>query len=262
MSQGQVVLSQRGAIAELQFDNPAKFNAMSLSMWQDVATHVRALQETGDVRVLLLRGKGEKAFISGADISEFDKNRSAETGSEAYDLAVDEAQAVLMECPFPVVASIHGVCMGGGLGLAIACDLRYSSATAKFRMPAARLGLGYGFNGIQRMVNTLGASTVSDLFFTARTFDGAEAQRLRLVHSTYPADQLDAKVEEVVEMIAANAPLTVRLAKQAIGLAQLPISPSARNLIQQGRQKCMESSDYVEGRRAFAEKRAPNFTGR
>jgi enoyl-CoA hydratase/carnithine racemase len=151
--------------------------------------------------------------------------------------------------------------MGGGLALAMACDLRYCSTPARFRMPAARLGLGYGYYGIQRMVNTLGEATVADLFFTARTFDGVEAQRLRLVHDAYPAHELDAKVEATLAMIAANAPLTVRLAKQAISLASRQAQADCSAQIEQGRALCLQSADYAEGRRAFAEKRAPHFTG-
>lgn len=262
MSQGKVALLRRGAIAELRIDNPAKKNAMSLSMWLDVARHARELAADDSVRVLLLRGEGDKSFISGADISEFDTTRSAETGSGAYDGAVDGAQAALMACPFPVVASIHGICMGGGLGISMACDLRYSTLDARFRMPAARLGLGYSYTGVQRMVGVLGAATVADLFFTARTFDGAEARRLRLVHDAFPAAELDAHVEETLASIAANAPLTVRLAKQAIHLALGDVEQQALKAIEAGRQRCIASSDYVEGRRAFAEKRLPVFTGR
>ncbi|MBI2772428.1 MAG: enoyl-CoA hydratase/isomerase family protein [Burkholderiales bacterium] len=259
---GTVSILRRGAIAEMRFDNPAKFNAMSLAMWQDVAAHAKALAPQDDVRVLLLRGEGEKAFISGADISEFDSNRSAETGSAAYDNAVQDAQDALVACPFPVVAAIHGVCMGGGLGLAVACDLRYGAAEARFRMPAARLGLGYSFGGIERMVHVLGAARVADLFFTARTFDGIEAQRLGLLHTAWPAAQLDKQVEQVLEQIANNAPLSVRLAKKAIGLALRRAPETANAEIELGRGVCLHSADYAEGRRAFAEKRVPAFTGR
>ncbi|RZL96620.1 MAG: enoyl-CoA hydratase [Variovorax sp.] len=262
MSAGQVILVRRGPIAELRIDNPKKFNAMSLAMWRDVAMHAAALSGDADVRVLLLRGEGEKAFISGADIAEFDTTRSAETGSDAYDGAVDAAQNALMACPFPVVASIHGICMGGGLGLAMACDLRYGALEARFRMPAARLGLGYSHAGIQRMVGVLGAATAADLFFTARTFDGAEARRLRLVHDAFQASELNRHVEETLATIAANAPLTVRLAKQAIHLALGEVSTEAIAQIEAGRRACIRSADYAEGRRAFAEKRPAVFLGK
>ena len=259
---GRIVLARGDAgIATLLIDNPAKYNAMSLAMWQDLATQVRALGQEQAVRVLVLRGEGEKAFVSGADISEFDSTRSAETGSEVYDHAVEDAQAALAQAPFPVVASIHGICMGGGLGLAMACDLRYCAANAKFRMPAARLGLGYAFNGVRQMVAALGGPRVADLFFTARSFDGAEAERIGLVHNSFAADTLDGDVARLAATIAENAPLTIRLAKAAIRLAQSPSAGDDAAEIAAARQRCVQSADYAEGRRAFAEKRTPRFTG-
>lgn len=260
---GRLILRRdTAAIAELRIDNAAKFNAMTLGMWQELASRVAELQNDPAVRVLLLRGEGEKAFVSGADISEFETTRSAETGSAAYDEAVSAAQNALMACPFPVMAAVHGICMGGGLGLALACDLRYCTRDARFRMPAARLGLGYGFDGIARMVRVLGEARVAELFYTARTFDGAEAQRIGLVHSAHDdSAALDAHVQASVQQIAGNAPLTVRLAKRAITLAQTPLAPEAFAEIARGRQQCLQSDDYREGRRAFAEKRAPVFKG-
>ncbi len=253
---------EAAGIATLRIDNPAKYNAMSLAMWQELATQVRALGEDRSVRVLVLRGEGDKAFVSGADISEFDKTRSAETGSELYDFAVEDAQAALAEAPFPVVALIHGICMGGGLGLALACDLRYCATTTKFRMPAARLGLGYAFNGIRQMVAALGGARVADLFFTARTFDGAEGERIGLVHSVFPPDALDAEVAALVTAIAGKAPLTQQLIKAAIRWSQFPSTmqdDAAAMAVM--RQRCVQSADYAEGRKAFAEKRPPRFVG-
>lgn len=257
----RVYWARRGRIAELRFDNPKKFNAMTLQMWQDFVAMVKEATIDRETRVLLLRGEGPKAFISGADISEFDTNRSASSGSDVYDDAVAAAQQALVECPFPVVAAIHGVCMGGGLGLVTNCDLRYGAQDAKYRMPAARLGLGYGFEGIQRMVHTLGAPRTAELFYTARTIDGHEAERIGLVQASYPATELDVLVEGTLQQIASNAPLTLRLAKRAIRLAAQPAPPSAREEIQRGRAECLHSADYAEGRRAFAEKRAPVFRG-
>jgi enoyl-CoA hydratase/carnithine racemase len=258
----RVYWARRGPIAELRFDNPKKFNAMTLQMWLEFVAMVKDVAADPEARVLLLRGEGLKAFISGADIAEFDTNRSAASGSKAYDDAVAAAQQALVDCPFPVVAAIHGVCMGGGLGLVTNCDLRYGAHDAKYRMPAARLGLGYGFEGIEHMVHNIGAPRTAELFFTARTFDGHEAERIGLVHASHPAAELDARVEETVQQIAANAPLTVRLAKRAIRLATPQAPSAAREEIQRGRAECLNSADYAEGRRAFAEKRAPVFLGK
>jgi len=249
-------------IVEVRIDNPQKFNAMSLSMWQDLGSKLQQLHPDRSVRALLLRGEGERAFVSGADISEFGSVRSAESGSETYDLAVESAQTALARAPFPVVACIHGVCMGGGLGLAMACDLRYASADARLRMPAARLGLGYSYSGIQQMVAAIGAARAGELFYTARTFGGAEAERMGLVHATYPADELDREVERILVQIAENAPLTLRLAKNAIRLATAAIADSEGVVaLERARQACVRSGDYAEGRRAFAEKRQPQFSG-
>ena len=258
---GRIVVTQRGAIGEIRIDNPAKFNAMSLAMWQDLATNVQALARDPAMRVLLLRGEGSKAFVSGADISEFDHNRNAETGSGAYDSAVQNAQDTIVACPLPVVACVHGVCMGGGLALAMACDLRHGAEDARFRMPAARLGLGYSFRGIEHMVHTLGAARTAELFMTARAFDGQEATRIGLLHAAHPAAELDALVEETLQQIAANAPLTVRLAKRSIALAQHRAQEQHNAEIETLRAQCLASADYAEGRRAFAEKRTPRFTG-
>jgi len=267
MSTGKIIVDRRDAMVEMRLSNPDKFNAMSLEMWLTLATHLRALHEDPTVRALVIRGDGDKAFVSGADISEFDRVRSAESGSGAYDRAVEDAQQALIGCSFPVIASIHGVCMGGGLGLALACDLRYASTTARFRMPAARLGLGYSLSGVRRMVDIVGAARAADLFMTARTFDAHEAERIGLVHSIYPAQTLDAVVAETVRNVASNAPLTLSLVKAAINLALAgnadPSNQSeqASIEIERRRQMCINSRDYVEGRRAFAEKREPRFTG-
>jgi enoyl-CoA hydratase/carnithine racemase len=268
MSTGTIIVDRRDATVEIRLSNPDKFNAMSLEMWLTLATHLRALHEDPTVRALVIRGDGDKAFVSGADISEFDRVRSAESGSGAYDRAVEDAQQALIGCSFPVIASIHGVCMGGGLGLALACDLRYASTTARFRMPAARLGLGYSLSGVRRMVDIVGAARAADLFMTARTFDAHEAERIGLVHSIYPAQTLDAVVAETVRNVASNAPLTLSLVKTAINLALAGNadpshqSEQASIEIERRRQMCINSGDYVEGRRAFAEKREPRFTGK
>jgi enoyl-CoA hydratase/carnithine racemase len=272
---GQVLL-RRGAgeaggegagIATLVIDNPAKYNAMSLSMWQALGTHLRALAVDPGVRVVVLRGAGEKAFVSGADISEFDTLRAPGfDGAQVYDDAVEEAQAALAAAPFPLVAQIHGVCMGGGLGLALACDLRYCAVNTRFRMPAARLGVGYNYNGIQQMVQALGGMRLADLFYTARTFDGTEAERIGLVHSACAPEVLDAEVGRLAGLVAENAPLSIRLAKAAIRFAQSsgqePQSDArAADAIAAMRQRCIHSTDYAEGRLAFKEKRTPRFTG-
>lgn len=249
-------------VQEIQIDNPGKLNAMSLAMWRELGEIVRRLGQDRQLRLLVLRGAGEKAFMSGADISEFDIARTAQTGSGQYDQAVEEAQQALRQAPFPVLAAIRGVCMGGGLALAIACDLRYCTKASSFRMPAARLGLGYSYVGIRQMVDALGAARTSELFFTARRFDGVEAERIGVVHACFDEDRFDDEVQAITHQIAENAPLTVRLAKAAIGLATSDVGAGGHAIeIERARHRCTRSDDYAEGRRAFAEKRKPVFKG-
>jgi len=258
---GKVQFTVDGPIARLNIDNPARRNAMSLSMWLAVADAIKNIAERTDVRVVVLRGVGEQSFVSGADISEFESQRSSEEGVRAYGEAVALAQGRLAQCAIPVVANIHGICMGGGLGLAMSCDLRYCTTATRFRMPAARLGLGYGFSGMAQLVSVVGAARAADVFYTARTFDGEEAQRIGLVHQAAPAGQLDDLVESLVNDIANNAPLTIKAAKLAIRAATADPENRPLKAIEKAVQACFDSKDYIEGRRAFLEKRPPAFKG-
>jgi enoyl-CoA hydratase/carnithine racemase len=258
---GTVRLAIDGAVARITLSNPARYNAMSLAMWISLAESVATINADSNVRVVLLQGEGEKAFVSGADISEFENNRNSADAVRRYDEAVVGAVTALMECPIPVVARIRGVCMGGGMSLASSCDLRYSTRGARFRMPAARLGLGYSAQGMRRMVEILGARA-ADIFYTARIFDGSEAERIGFVHAAYEDAKLDEAVELTVAAIAENAPLTLRAAKLAIRHALPSTDEQHVRSIEQAVEACFESADYVEGRRAFMEKRPPRFTGR
>ncbi len=258
---GQVLLSIEAGVARLVLSNPARYNAMSLGMWHELARLTREADADPAVRVLLLQGDGDKAFVSGADISEFATLRDSPEQVARYADAVREAQQGLSACSKPVVALIRGVCMGGGLGLALACDLRYCADDARFRMPAARLSLGYDLDGTRRMVDILGAARASELFFTARTFDGREAARIGFVHQSYPANELAAAVGEFTTAIAANAPLTLRSAK--LSVRHLLGDPAVdADAVGAAVADCFDSQDYREGQQAFREKRAPRFTGR
>lgn len=261
MSKGTILLQKDGGVARVILSNPERYNAMSYSMWRQLADIVGRLDADPEVRVILLRGDGPKAFASGADIAEFGELRNNPETVKMYDEAVYQAQNALIACAKPVVARIEGVCMGGGIGLAISCDLRYASKSARFRMPAARLGLGYGFEGMRRVVDFLGPGRAAEIFYTADTFDGSEAERIGMVERAYADDELDAAVERIVAAIAANAPLTVKAAKRAI--REIMLDPQERDLdaVQAQVQACFDSADYVEGRNAFAEKRMPRFTG-
>ena len=251
-----------GGIATVIFSNPPKMNAMSYDMWHAVPKVFAELDANPAVRVIVCAGDGDKAFISGADISQFEKLRGTAAAQAEYNKAVEKAYLAPMHCSKPVIARIRGICIGGGLGFAAACDLRICSDDAVFRMPAARLGLGYSPTGVRRFMNVIGAANTSDIFFTARKFDAQEALRMGFVSRVVPAAQLEQVVAETCEMIAENAPLTVAAAKFAV--QQALRDPAERDMAQavQMVETCFASADHQEGRKAFMEKRKPSFTGR
>jgi enoyl-CoA hydratase len=259
VSVGSVDLECSGALATLTISNEARRNAMSLAMWEQLAAHLDAIEADAGVRAVLLRGAGTQAFVSGADISEFESLRSSQGSVARYNAAVDRAQAGVQNLRCPVVAAISGVCYGGGVGLALACDLRYAAEGARFRMPAARLGLGYGLDGLRRMCAVVGVAAASEIFYTARVYDAVAAQRIGLVNAV--ESDVFAHALAVAQDIAANAPLTVGAAKIALRcLLNQPLTDTGA--AQAAALRCFASEDYVEGRNAFKEKRAPRFTGR
>lgn len=256
---GEIRLHVEAAVGHLVVANPRKRNAMSIAMWQAFADGIASLDADPRVRVIVVQGEGGD-FVSGADIAQFDGARSTPADQAGYDAVADRAYAAPGLAGKPVVAAIRGICMGGGLGLAAACDLRICSTDARFRMPAARLGLGYGVEGVARFVSLLGPQSVLDLFMTARVFDGAEALRLGFVVAAEPPERFADKVAELAATIAQNAPLTLRAVKRAVRVAQQRDDASLA-AARQALQDCAASADYLEGKRAFAEKRAPLFTG-
>lgn len=259
---GELRVLRDGPVGTVEFSNPAKRNAVSVAMWQALPGAIAALERDAAVRVVVLRGAGERAFISGADISQFEQARSDAAAQARFDAALEAAYLAPVRCAKPVIAKIRGVCFGGGLGIAAACDLRICSDDALFRMPAARLGLGYNFTGMRRFVALMGPANVADIFFSARKFDAAEALRMGFVSRVVPAAELDREVDAYCRTVAENAPLTIAAAKRAIREALL--DPAERDLagLQRALAACFESADYGEGRAAFGEKRAPRFTGR
>ncbi len=248
-----------GYVATITLSNPGRYNAMSLAMWSKLADTLDQLRSDASVRAIILRGDGDKAFVSGADISEFDTQRNDPASVAAYDAAVDRAQAALAQFPRPVIAAISGICYGGGLGLVLACDLRYAAPGAKFRMPAARLGLGYGLKGIKRMVDVMGAANACELFYTARVCDAQEAVRIGLVNSVQE-EVFTCAAQTGVE-IARNAPMTVAAAKLAFNTVLSGSEDTNAETVHTAVKACFSSTDYAEGRKAFAEKRTPRFDG-
>ena len=246
-------------VATITLSNPGRYNAMSLAMWAQLADTLDVLTHDAAVRAVILRGDGDKAFVSGADISEFDTQRNDPAHVAAYDAAVDRAQTALAEFPRPVIAAISGICYGGGLGLAMACDMRYAAPNTRFRMPAARLGLGYALKGMKRLVDVLGLARASEVFYTARVLDAAAAERFGVVNSVH--DDVFAHAAQTGAEIASNAPMTIATAKRAFNTLLAGSLDADVKAVDAQVKACFASSDYAEGRKAFAEKRVPNFAG-
>ena len=249
-------------VATVLFSNLPKMNAMSYDMWQAVPKVFAELDANPAVRLVVCAGDGEKAFISGADISQFEKLRGTVEAQIVYNRAVEEAYQAPMNCTKPVIARIRGICIGGGLGFAAACDLRICSEDSIFRMPAARLGLGYSPAGVRRFMNVLGAANTTDIFMSARKFDAKEALRLGFVSKVVPAAELEKATADYTKMVAENAPLTVAAAKYAV--QQWMKDEKDRDLAKAMKmvEACFASEDHKEGRKAFMEKRTPEFKGR
>lgn len=257
----KIVARKDGRIGYLVFNNPERHNAVSLEMWRAAARVLDDFARDGNLGVVVLTGAGSAAFVSGADISKFEDERGTEDAVARYNAAVEHVYATLHEFPKPTIAQVRGYCIGGGLGLAICCDLRIASDHARFGMPAAKLGLGYDLPGMRRFVEVLGASFTKELFFTARQFDASEARAMGLVNRMVPDGEIETFVRDYAAIIAANAPLTVASVKFIVG--ELMKDPDKRDVAQCSAlvERCFASRDYEEGRRAFLEKRKPVFTG-
>jgi enoyl-CoA hydratase len=262
LATSKMIAEKDGAIGRLIFNNPARHNAVSLEMWQAVTQIMDDFEQDDAVRVIVLSGAGGRAFVSGADISEFKEKRASEEAVAAYGKISEGARRRIQDTPKPTIAMISGYCIGGGVGTALACDLRIAAEGSRFGIPAAKLGLGYAYDGIRKLIDLVGPAYAREIFYTARQFSAEEALRMGLINQVVPADQLESYVKDYCEMIAANAPLTVRSVKVIVREAMK--DPSERDLALCKRvvDECFVSEDYTEGHTAFMEKRKPVFKGR
>jgi len=262
MAETDKMLARReGRVGYIVFNNPARHNAVSLEMWEAMADILSDYAGDENIRVVVLTGAGGKAFVSGADISRFDDERASEAAVAHYNATTEGIYASLHEFPKPTIAMIRGYCIGGGLGLAVACDLRICSEDSRFALPAAKLGLGYDYPGLRRFVETIGPAFTKEVFYTGRQFDAAEARDMGLVNRVVKSDELESYVKNYADTIADNAPLTVNSIKFIV--SEVLKDESQRNVARCSElvRQCFASGDYAEGRRAFMEKRKPIFTG-
>jgi len=252
---------KEGKVGYLTFNNPERHNAVSLDMWEAAEGFLEDFKKDDNIRVVVVSGAGGKAFVSGADISKFEKERSSQEGIDRYNAAVDQANNAFFTFPKPTIAMIRGYCIGGGVGLALCCDMRICSEGSKFGVPAAKLGLGYRYAGLKKLVDLVGPSFAKEIFYTARQFTAAEAQMMGLVNRVLPDAELEPYVKNYADTIAGNAPITVDSVKFIVG--EVLKDESKRNLkaCEDWVTRAFASKDYTEGRTAFMEKRKPQFTG-
>ena len=262
MASDNILCEKDGAVGRLIFNNPARHNAVSLEMWEAAEQVLHDLSGDDEVRVIVVTGAGEKAFVSGADVSKFGDERATAEAVAHYNVVVARAMQALHEAAKPTIAMIRGYCIGGGVGLAIGCDLRFCAEGSRFGIPAARLGLGYGIDGVGRLVDLVGPAFTKEIFFTARQFSAAEAREMGLINRVVPKEQLESYVREYAGAIGGNAPMTIRTLKATV--AEAVTDPERRDLDKIARMidECFASEDYREGRTAFMEKRKPRFRNR
>ncbi|HEX2653960.1 MAG TPA: enoyl-CoA hydratase [Xanthobacteraceae bacterium] len=258
----KMISRKEGRVGYLIFNNPARHNAVSLEMWEATSRILDDFRQDDDIRVVVLTGAGGKAFVSGADISKFEDERSTQEAIARYNATTATIYDGVYQFPKPTIAMIRGYCVGGGLGLAICCDMRICTEASKFALPAVKLGLGYDYPGLKRFVDTVGPAFTKEIFYTARQFDAAEARDMGLVNRVVPDGELEAYVKNYADTIAGNAPLTVDSIKFIVSEALKGDSLADRKQCSDLVKRCFASQDYIEGRKAFMEKRKPVFTGR
>ena len=259
----KLVLQKDGPIGWITFNQPEKRNAVSQEMWQAMPEDVADLSADPAIRVVILRGAGETAFVAGADISQFKDRRRNAADEEEYRRISGAGSEALARLGKPLVAMIHGFCIGGGVSIAITCDLRIAADDARFGIPAARLGLGYHYKGMEKLMSLIGPAYTKELFFTARTdFSAQDALRMGLVNQVVPKADLERFTRDYALTMSRNAPLTLRSAKASVEQLLRPEDRRDYATLDKLIKDCFDSQDYQEGVKAFSEKRRPQFQGR
>jgi enoyl-CoA hydratase/carnithine racemase len=258
----KIIARKEDGIGWLIFNQPEKHNAVSYSMWVAIPKVIADFEADSSVRVIIMTGAGDKAFVSGADISEFEEKRGSEEAVKTYNAAGDLASEAISNATKPTIAMIRGLCVGGGVALALNADIRICGTNSYFAVPAARLGLGYRYSGLKRLVDVVGPSFAKEIFFTADRFSAEDARVMGLVNRVVPPEAVEAATRAMAARIVENAPLTIKAAKAAANAAVRDRADRDLAAIDRMVAECFASADYIEGRRAFMEKRKPHFQGR
>jgi enoyl-CoA hydratase/carnithine racemase len=256
-----LLVEKRAGVGWLVFNQPAKKNAINDAMWRGIPPAMGEFDRDPEVRCVVFRGAGTEAFAAGADISEFDRKRSEHAVAQ-YDDLLDRVLHAIQGSPKPTLAMIYGFCLGGGVEIALACDLRYCGASAQFGIPAGKLGLGYNIEGHKRLMETVGHARAREIMFLGRRYGAEEAFAMGLVHRVVPDGELERYTNDVIDTLCENAPLSIANTKTI--LEEYVKAEGAPDLarMRAAIERCAKSADYLEGRRAFMEKRKPRFTGK
>ena len=257
----KMIAEKKNGVGWITFNNPARRNATSLEMWQAMGVIIDDFARDPEVKCCVMKGAGDKAFVSGADISQFKDMRSNADAAAEYDRISGDSRRKLGQFQKPLIAMIRGYCLGGGLGVAMYADFRIASEDSQFGIPAARLGIAYTFENIKRLVDLVGPSRAKEILITARRLDAAEAYQIGLINRVVSVDQLEAAVAEFTDAITVNAPLSMKASKLIIAEILKDKDERDYDVIETLKRECFDSNDYKEGREAFMEKRKPVFTG-
>jgi enoyl-CoA hydratase/carnithine racemase len=259
---GKMLAAKDDGVGLITFNQPEKRNAMSMEMWAGLGEILDEFREDGSVRVVIMTGAGHKAFVSGADISQFEKNRSNADAQREYDRHTSIGRAKLSAFPKPVIARIRGFCLGGGLAIAMQADLRVAAVDSEFGIPAAKLSVAYAPDSVKRLIDLVGPAHARMILYTARRIDAEEAERIGLINKMVEDEELNDEVLDIARTIADNAPLSVAASKLTINEMLKDESQRDVAAMQRMMEVCFNSADYKEGRTAFMEKRAPRWVGR